>query len=62
MSSCLTTVAEAAITGLGQIIPLNSKQQLIKVIAASGSAACILSAGPQAFGQAVSTMPTLAPE
>ena len=61
MSSCLTTVAEAAITGLGQIIPLNTKQQLIKVIAAFVSVACILSGAPSAFGQAVSTMPTPAP-
>jgi hypothetical protein len=45
-----------------RIILLNTKQQLIKVIAAFGLLVCIASAGTQAFGQAVSTTPIPAPD
>jgi hypothetical protein len=40
-----------------RIILLNTKQQMIKVIAAFGLPVCIASAETQAFGQAVSTTP-----
>jgi hypothetical protein len=63
MPSYLVTVDEAAITGEStQIILLNTKQQLIKAIAAFGLLVCMASAGTQAFGQVVPTTPVPTPD